>query len=332
MLRKNLIILLKRILFVFIIILLPSFITAENQDYKDYTIVKGDTLLDISKTELSNPFLWPKIWKENPEIENPDRIYPDQKIKIPLYLLQIQKEIPETKPKAKVEKKPEIVEEKPPEIIVKPAKKEYLINRDALIASGYIDDYVPQVGMITDTPTNRTILGKNDYAYIKTGSPVTIGDKFYVIKLVEKVNHPKSGNELGYLFEILGVAEVVENSSDPKIIIRDSFNEISTGDMLDEFYEIEPPLAIKDPRKPDINGYIIATRQLHLINGIMDIVYIDKGTLDGLEIGDLLTSTLQSTHKIINGLVQIIDTGETTSTAIVKKSNSEIIKGDGVTK
>ena len=61
---------------------------SQTPEYKDYTVAKGDTLWDISNNELKDPFLWPKVWKENPEIKNPDLIYPGQKIRIPLYLLQ----------------------------------------------------------------------------------------------------------------------------------------------------------------------------------------------------------------------------------------------------
>ena len=58
---------------------------------KDYKVIPGDTLWDISKTELNDPFLWSRVWKENPGIANPHRIYPDQLIKIPLYLIQKEK-------------------------------------------------------------------------------------------------------------------------------------------------------------------------------------------------------------------------------------------------
>jgi hypothetical protein len=314
-----------------IFLLLPSFITAQTQEYKDYTIQKGDTLWDISQQELNDSFLWPKIWKENPEIKNPDRIYPKQKIRIPLYLLQ--KEIPEIKPKVEAEIKPEIIKEKPVEKLIIPVKKEYLVNKNTLIASGYIADSVPDVGKIIDSPVYmKDLLAKGDYAYIKTENPATIGEKFYIIHSAEKVKHPESGRKLGYLIEILGIAEVVENNNDTKIIITDSYDEIQIGSLLDNFYEIKPPLEIETPRKPDINGYVVATRQLHIINGTWDIVYIDKGRNDGLEVGDLLATTLQSKHKIINGLIQIINFGDSTSTAIVRKCNQEIMKGDGITK
>ncbi|PKN37686.1 MAG: hypothetical protein CVU62_08145 [Deltaproteobacteria bacterium HGW-Deltaproteobacteria-2] len=71
-----------------VFLLLPSIIFAETQEMKGHKVVKGDTLWDITQTELNDPFLWPKVWKENPWIKNPHWIYPDQIIKIPLYLIQ----------------------------------------------------------------------------------------------------------------------------------------------------------------------------------------------------------------------------------------------------
>ncbi len=327
MLRKTLT---SKILFVFIFLLLPSFISAQMQEYKDYTIEKGDTLWDISNKELKDSFLWPKVWKENPEIKNPDRIYPKQKIRIPLFLLQ--KEIPETKPETKLEIKPEVKKEETIEKIIEPVKKEYLVNKRLLITSGYIADSVRSIGKIIDSPTGRTLLGKDDYAFIKTVNPVKKGDKFYITRSVEEVTHPKSGDKLGYLIEILGIAEVVnQDNDDPKVIITDSYVDIPAGSLLDNFYEIEPPLAIETPRMPDVNGYIVAARQLHIINGTWDIVYIDKGRRDGLEVRDLLATTLQSKYKIMNGLIQIINLKESTSTAIIKNCNNTVTKGDRVT-
>ncbi|MBI5198092.1 MAG: LysM peptidoglycan-binding domain-containing protein [Nitrospirae bacterium] len=48
-----------------------------------YTIIKGDTLWDISHEKLQNPFLWPELWKVNPYIVNPDLIYPQNRLVIP---------------------------------------------------------------------------------------------------------------------------------------------------------------------------------------------------------------------------------------------------------
>jgi hypothetical protein len=40
-----------------------------------YVVKQGDTLWDIARTFLDRPWLWPSVWKDNPDIENPHRIY-----------------------------------------------------------------------------------------------------------------------------------------------------------------------------------------------------------------------------------------------------------------
>ena len=41
-----------------------------------YVVRQGDTLWDISKRFLNNPYLWPQIWEENKYITDAHWIYP----------------------------------------------------------------------------------------------------------------------------------------------------------------------------------------------------------------------------------------------------------------
>ncbi len=311
-----------------LLLCLPSFLLAQVQEYKDYTVERGDTLWDITKEELQDPFLWPKVWNANPDIDNPDKIYPDQKIKIPLHLLQ--KELTPSAPKPIVQTPIKPKAEEKAVTIEKPVKKEYLIDKNLLILSGYIADEVHSVGSVYDKPGEITNLSKGDYAYIKTNKAVKKDDKFYIIYPVEEVKHPVTGSNLGVRIAILGTAKVVDEN-DPKVLITSSFVEIPVGSLIDTYYEIEPPLAPDNPRKPAINGYVVTTLRRIYAHGNRDIVFIDKGKNDGLEVGDLLATTLQNEHIIFNGVVQVVSTRPSTSAAIIRKAAKEIKIGDPVT-
>lgn len=319
-------------------VLLPSLVLSQTQEIKDYKVMKGDTLWDISGKELTDPFLWPKVWKENPEIKNPDRIYPDQTIKIPLYLIQ-QKEEPQKQVEPVAE--PVVIPEPPKEVVKKtePEKKRSLVDKGLLIASGYIADSVPGVGKVLGSPSGKNLFGNNDLVYVKTNASVKLGDKFYVIRAGKMVNHPVNNKKIGYVVEIVGIAVISKfEFEEPIARITNSFGEITTGDLLDTFYEVEPPAAIKYPRKPNIDGYIVATKNLRLINGTFDIVYIDKGKKDGIEVGDLLRTVgisesqiYKEKHKVPIGIIQIINSKDNTATAIVRESSDQITIGNLIT-
>ncbi|NOY64842.1 MAG: LysM peptidoglycan-binding domain-containing protein, partial [Nitrospirae bacterium] len=74
------------IVFIIIAVIAMGSIFATAQEYIEYIVKKGDTQWDIAEKTLKDPFDWPKVWIVNPEIKNPDLLYPGQKIRIPLSL------------------------------------------------------------------------------------------------------------------------------------------------------------------------------------------------------------------------------------------------------
>ena len=307
---------------------------AQPQEYKDYEIKKGDTLWNISSREMSDPFSWPKIWKENPGIKNPDLIYPGQKIRLPQMF--IQKEIlpmaspisaerimpaPEIKPQPQVKK-----EEIP--IKIKPVEKKYLVERDTLISGGYISESIESRGQVIGSPPEREVLGRVDYAYIRTLDPVKTGDRFYIVRPAGRVKHPETGVMMGYLIDVRGIARVVgKESGETKAEITASYSDIVVGDLLFDYYEIDLPLQPEKVRNPDIAGFIVASKESKVSTGQPDIVYIDKGTTSGIMPGDILAMSARAKFNTPNGYLQVISSKKSTSTAIIRESQKEVSVG-----
>ncbi|MCF6288404.1 MAG: LysM peptidoglycan-binding domain-containing protein [Proteobacteria bacterium] len=68
------------------VLIMASSVQAEielNPSHPDtYTVVKGDTLWDISARFLKSPWVWPEVWHANPQIDNPHLIYPGDTVSL----------------------------------------------------------------------------------------------------------------------------------------------------------------------------------------------------------------------------------------------------------
>lgn len=336
------------VLTVFLFLSLSAF--AQTEEAKEYKATKGDTLWGIAEKELDDPYMWPAIWKANPEIKNPHWIYPEETIRIPLSLIQKDKRRQADLPKPKDE-----FQEPLPEDVTEDVKKEVpaatfpIVNENLIMASGYIAETIPVAGQVVDCSTGKTtfkdtvpgvgrvndsnvggnLYGNNDLVYLCLDQPARVGDKFYVIDVSEPVNHPITGEKVGHVITMSGIAEVVEiKDGDTKARIIKTFREIARGDILDAYYEIKPLMTTGKYRSPDMNGMIIAAARKMIVHSSEDIVYIDKGCKDGVEIGDVFQTLAVDVHAIPNGTIKVINCKDHTATAIIRSSRAPIVPGN----
>src|SRR3989338_6653180 len=51
-------------------------LTLRDQAPKRYVVQRGDTLWTIASRYLKRPWEWKSLWHANPQIQNPNRLYP----------------------------------------------------------------------------------------------------------------------------------------------------------------------------------------------------------------------------------------------------------------
>jgi hypothetical protein len=322
--------------FAIVVLCISSLAFAQKDRMREYTVQQGDTLWDISKKELNDPFLWPKIWKENPEIANPDKLLPGQIVKIPLSL--IPKEDKEEQAAAIAEPviEKEMIIEEVPKAKPAPVEARPLVDANLFFSSGYIASRVDDLGRVAGSPSRKNLFGTNDFIYLVTKEPAKIGDKFYAARKREII-HPVKKSRVGDLVQILGVAEVaIIKQGETVAKILKSYDEIITGDLLIPYSDTPPPVVPKPYRKPNIKGYVVAARDMRQNNAMFDVVYLDQGKNAGLEVGDVLRAIsvekqlegfTKIEHKYPHGLVQIIKVYDTTSVAIIQQSVDSVLPG-----
>lgn len=325
------------VLFAFLITLaiyLPA-LKADTYEFKEYKVQKGDTLWDISGKEYKDSFQWPLIWKENPNIQNPDRIYPGQVLKIP-NLLQQKAVSPAEIGNAPIGNEPAPEAAAPPQAPVENApagnvitgeKTDYLFTTDEMIVCGYIAKSVPKVGKIDAPVSYRQMIATGDDVYMKLNKEANPGDKYLAVS-TRKVSHPKKGGSLGYLVEPLGIVEVKEVNKEEHYIrgtVLKIYHRMAKGNILIDFTEPESPLTIEAGARPEVEGYIVSLRTERTMAGMTEFVYLDKGRAANLDVGDVVQSIK---GRDPNAVIQIIRAEDTTSTGVIRMNNAEVNSGD----
>jgi LysM repeat protein len=336
-----------------------------------YTIKQGDTLWDISNTFLKDPFLWPFIWKANPSIANPDLIYPGNKLAIPsLAPIERAMQAPAAEQKERLIEKqapaePETVEEtgetgiaalerrqrlrttpeRPGEegapstskLILPEEAAAPIIDKYSMLSAGYVGEDESN-DVIAGGQEGKTSFGFDDIVYvnIRSKEDVNPGDRFIMFYPLNKVKHPVTGSKYGRLIKILGVLQITAKDATGMYTARItlSFDASEKGTMLMPYQE--PTLIYSTPqtKAKDISGYILEVMDGRTINAQIDIVYLDKGSADGVEPGDrflVYTWPERKTYpRTLIGETQVILVKEHTSTAIVRKSTDVLEIGDQV--
>jgi hypothetical protein len=239
---------------------------------KTHQVVKGDTLWDIAESYLEDPFMWPKIWWQNAQVNNPDLIYPGGTIRIPFELL-------------KPEIRAELVALPVAERVIEVSMSRGVINPLLVESAGYLTDDLNGVGKVVGTYEEHFLMGQGDDVFLKMKRSLEIapGDRFQVVRPMGKVYHPSTHKRVGKMVRVLGLVTVYAKEGRlHQAKLNRSFDVINSGDILVPYVV---PEVFMSERQPDLKGVIVATRENRTIIASEDVVYLDRGRDHGLEPG-----------------------------------------------
>lgn len=259
-----------------------------------HLVVPGDTLWDISDAYLGTPWVWPSVWTDNREIENPHLIVPGDRIWISAYemrrvsadeaerLLSGQPLAADGEPSGPASDSFQslIRDEGGPNVVrVSSIESTGLISAEQLEAAASLVDAIPE----------RLMLSQGDEVYIGLGEQeASVGDQFTVFRTKEQVFDPDTNRLLGYHVALLGWVEVVKTDAESSLArVRMSAGDMELGDRV--MPRERPVLDVEVMASPkNIDGRISFFPASRVLMGSADYVYLNRGELDGLEVGSPL--------------------------------------------
>lgn len=264
-----------------------------NDNHPDrYTVVKGDTLWDISETFLKNPWMWPEIWHVNPQIDNPHLIYPGDVITL-IYL--------DGRPRLVVERGEEGRSYKmspvklSPTVHIKPLGEAIpAIPLDAI--SNFLSrSRVVEQGELEQAP--YVLMGAEDHLVVGAGDSLyargEFADKVPVYGVYRKGKpyiDPDTNELLGVEARDIGSVKMRGKENDiATLAVTRTTEEIRIEDRLlpHEERAIDSTFFPSSPEE-EVTGKIMTVEGGVSQVGAMDVVTINRGEREGLEIGNVL--------------------------------------------
>jgi nucleoid-associated protein YgaU len=280
-----------------------------------YTIKRGDTLWSIATLFLKSPWRWPELWGMNrTQIRNPHLIYPGQTLLLVktadgrAQLVLAGTNVPAPAAAAAPAPAPAAPEAPPvpTEKLIPHAREldagataaipsipnnaiEPFLSRPNIVAADELEKY-PR---IVSTQQDRVYLGAGDTAYARgvDGAAHDGSETYHVFRPARPLYDPEDfGRKAPIAFEAkyLGTARLVKGGPVATLTILESKQEIGVGDRLVPIEHQE--LINYVPRRPDknIEGRIVSVYGGVASVGAGDIVTLNRGRKDGLEIGNVL--------------------------------------------
>jgi hypothetical protein len=289
----------------------------------EYVVQVGDTLWDIAATFLKDPWYWPEIWYVNPDIQNPHLIYPGDVLGL-VYIdgqpriTNLQGSAYRMSPQARVMPLSEAVNSIPYDSVA------------AFLSSGVIleKNQVDSLPYVVDTRGEHLMASAGNALYVRGTTDDMPGSRYNVVHVGEPLTDPDDNRLIGYQGLLVGEGTLRRGGDPATVGLTDTAREVLRGDrLLPETVDV--PLNFF----PQAPSSVIDGRIISVVDGVTQIgqymvVVMNRGTNDGLAIGDVLSvfrAGQEVPDRIKGGTVRLPD--EDAGTVMVFKTFDRISYG-----
>lgn len=252
-----------------------------------YTVKRGDTLWGIASMYLRDPWDWPEVWYINPHVRNPHLIYPGDKLALAYdsngrpQVRLVEGSALRLEPRLRSYPITAAIPTIPYSAIASFLERPTVLTQEEVEAAPHVVAF----------RNEHVIAGSGHIAYIR-GLGADEHARYSVIHVAEKLRDPDTGHALGYLGIYTATALISQPMTDPaRATLIDTSRETLRGDKLIST-DTQLPLNL-EPRAPatQVNGkiaWIVGDTGVSDLAGQYDIVVINRGSDQGLEVGNVL--------------------------------------------
>jgi len=334
-------------------------VTIDPDAPNSYTVVRGDTLWDISDRFLKQAWLWPQIWDYNPQIENPHLIYPGDLIGL---------EYVDGQPRIVIERDGTRVSQSGvggsnanlnTERLSPRIRSESLDDAIPMIAGDAIASFLvhPRVVALEELKDAPYVVGNYDGRLISAighqiyarGNLSREQPQYAVFRQSKKLVDPQSKRTLGYEVEHVSDVKLMHLGDPSTLLVTSNNMETIAGDLLLATND-DSVTASYETRLPSLGGG--EGRVISLVNAITQsgrdqVVVLNLGKKNKIRPGDVLAIESRG-KKLIDsrgkrgyeeitmpdtrtGVVMVFKTFDEVSYALVMESTLPVRVNDGVT-